>query len=327
MRALITNGTDAALAESHPDPTPKPGEALVRVTAALALAPDAAIASSGSFTGVLGQAFVGEVESVGSREDAELIGTRATAAADIPCGVCELCKRGLSAHCPHMQILGRQGRDGAFAELIAVPVKSLIKVPSSVTDEAAVFGRPLAAALHASGVVRLDGKGFVTVLGDGVAALLCAQAMSRRNATVRLLASQPQTLALAEKLGVKHRALHDAGRRQDQDVVIECTGAAESFATATEMVRPRGSLVLVPVQETADGAVAGRRSADLSAVVRDELNLIGARTGSLREAMHELEIGSYDPTPLIARRLRLSDGVGVLNAASEPGQLGVLVTL
>ena len=43
-------------------------------------------------------------------------------------------------------MLGIAGRDGAFAELVALPEQNLHAVSDAVSDEEAVFVEPLAAA-------------------------------------------------------------------------------------------------------------------------------------------------------------------------------------
>ena len=324
VRAIVTSGhrddPGARLDPDRPDPTPEPGEVQIRPARCLVTAADAAVAHAGVFAGVLGQSFVGTVEAVGSRDDAGLIGSRVTCAADLACGSCDRCKRGLSAHCERMTVMGERDRDGCLADLVCVPKAALLPVPKSVSDDAAVFARPLAAALHAAGMVRLEGKGFVTVLGDGPMALLCSLVMTRLNATVRLLATRPDPLGLCEKWGVKHRHRDEAGRRQDQDVVIDCTGTGEGFTIATRMVRPRGSVVLTPARTPGIDPAAV-----LSPVIQHELQIVGARSGVLRDAMHELESGSYDPTPLISKRMKLADGAAVIDAAGDPAQLAVSV--
>jgi hypothetical protein len=75
------------------------------------------------------------------------------------------------------RVLGLVNMDGCFADAFTIPVANLALVPEGVGDDAAVFAEPLAAAVHASRIVHLEGKGFVTVIGDTLSALLCAQVM------------------------------------------------------------------------------------------------------------------------------------------------------
>ena len=217
--------------------------------------------------------------------------------------------------------MGVEGRDGCLADLVAVPIRNLVALPDEVDDESAVLAAPLATALHAAQIIRLEGKTYVTVLGDGVTALLCAQVMQRLNASVRVLGREPARFARCERWGVKHRHVDEAGRRQDQDVVIDCT--PDGLATAMGLVRPRGKIVLVSsVGVHADGA---ERAVDLSRVVDDELELLGARGGSVSDAVRTLASGDAEVVSLITKRMRLADGVAALRAAALPDQLAVVV--
>jgi len=54
------------------------------------------------------------------------------------------------------------------------------------------------------------------------------------------------------------------------DVVVDCTGNEEGFATALALTRPTGTLVL-------KSTFAGKTSADLTQVVVNEIKLVGSR--------------------------------------------------
>src|SRR5690606_4027007 len=74
-------------------PTPKPGEARVRVRLAGICSTDLHITRGYmSFTGTLGHEMVGEVLT---HPDPSWIGRRVTAEINLACGICERCRRGL----------------------------------------------------------------------------------------------------------------------------------------------------------------------------------------------------------------------------------------
>ena len=79
----------------------------------------------------------------------------------------EFCRRGLKTHCAHRTVLGIVAHDGAFAELLALPLENLHVVPDNVTDEQAVFVEPLAAACEILEQVPASTFGAAAVLGDG----------------------------------------------------------------------------------------------------------------------------------------------------------------
>jgi hypothetical protein len=160
------------------------------------------------------------------------------------CGKCDMCKAGLKEHCRSRTVLGIAGRDGCFAERFTLPAANLFEAPDHVDDDRAVFTEPLAAALQILRQLTIEGRPNITVLGDGRLGLLCAQVLSKLNATVRCIGRHPRKLELCEKWGVKHRLLDDVGLRGDQDIVVDCTGSPTGLEAAMKMVRPRGTIVL-----------------------------------------------------------------------------------
>jgi alcohol dehydrogenase len=223
--------------------------------------------------------------------------------------------------------------DGCFAERFSIPASCLVPVPDPIDDDHAVFTEPLAGAVHASRIVHLEGKGFVTVLGDTLSAMLCAQVMEPLNNTVRLLGRRPERFTLAEKWGVRHRHVDEVGLRADQDVVIVCTGRAADFALAARMVRPRGKIVLKTEPMPVPGAPGpgGRPDAsdgagvDLTPIIENEIEIHGARCGSAGDALGVLSAGGVDLTGLITRRFKFDDAIAALRAATEPEQIQVVL--
>jgi threonine dehydrogenase-like Zn-dependent dehydrogenase len=325
MRALRFNGEEAVLDGRAPQPEPSEGEALIRPTRVGVCATDLEICKGYmGFAGTVGHEFVGVVEAVNGADRRNLRGKRVVGGINAVCGVCDLCKAGLSTHCRDRTVLGIQGRDGCFADYFTLPVANLVAVPDQVDDDAAVFTEPLAAAIQARQQLRVEGKPFITVLGDGRLGLLVAQVMAGLNASVRVIGRHPNKLALCEKWGIKHRLLHEIGLRGDQDVVVDCTGSADGLRTALKMVRPRGKVVL----KTTVAPDASMQCQDLLAqIVINEIDLLGSRCGPMSEAVMALARGEVDVISLISRRMKLSDGPKILRAAAEPGVLKVLVTI
>lgn len=320
MRAIRAEAGQVRLVADAPEPAAREGEALIRPTR-LSIGPDDARRST-AFQGILGHEFVGVVESLNLPAAdplrARLEGARVVGSAHAPCGRCERCRTGLGLHCPHAATLGLDGRDGCFAERFAAPASSLVPVPDALDDDRAVFAHSLGRVLHAARMLRLEGKTYVSVLGDGPLALLAAQVMARRNASVRLLGSCEANLELCTRWGVKHRPSREVGRRQDQDLVFDCAGSPESLDLALALVRPRGAVVLL--RTPAPGAAL-----DPARLCRDEVVVRGSRGCAVAEAVSELVASRVDVLPLIARRLRFEDAPAALAAAAEPATLKILL--
>ncbi|MEL7240395.1 MAG: zinc-binding dehydrogenase, partial [Planctomycetota bacterium] len=126
---------------------------------------------------------------------------------------------------------------------------------------------------------------------------------------------------LCEKWGIKSRPLADITPRADQDVVVDCTGSREGMATAMQLLRPRGTLVLKST------VAPGGEAVDLSPLVVDEINLIGSRCGPFKPAIRALAEGHVDVHSMISRRVPMGDALEALRLAASPGVLKVLLTM
>lgn len=209
-------------------------------------------------------------------------------------------------------------------------------MPDSVDDDRATFAEPLASAIHAASMIRIEGKPYITVLGDGKLGLLTAQVMGRLNAGVRLLGKHPERYGLCDRWGIKHRHIDEVGRLQDQDVVVDCTGSASGLKLAMQLVRPRGKIILKstisPMPMPAGAPIPGadhpawKEPINLAPIVINEVELIGSRCGPIPEAIAMLEKGLISVEPLITKRTKLDAGVEALQTAQK-GQIKTLMAV
>ncbi|HED53556.1 MAG TPA: hypothetical protein ENJ00_05075 [Phycisphaerales bacterium] len=336
VRALITDSNGPRLTDSQPSPELGPTDALVRIERAGISSLDlAAIAGRVNHHGVLGHELVGTVERLGERlASSPLLGQLVVASPNIACGTCDLCRKGLSGHCRSRRVLGLLNHDGTLAQHVVLPARNLVALPAGVDPELAVLAPAVADAIHVAHLAPVERQTYVTVLGDGAGALLAAQILAKRNASVRLLGAREERFGLCERWRVRHRHIDEAGRRADQDVVVVClepeTGPSltgeHGLLTALGMLRPRGTLVLqgppVPV-EGLDLSFGG----NLDRVIRDEIRVLGARSGRIAEGVQAIASGLVDLPPLITRRGKLDEGVSLLRAAAEPEQIRTVVEI
>ncbi len=319
MRAIVCEAGSVRLAPEYAAPSAGSGEARVRVRKALVTRADGEIATGRRrHVGVMGQALVGEVER--APDAPALIGKRVVASPDIICGMCDLCRGGLSRHCRDRASLGRDDRDGCFCELVRVPVRNLVEVPRGVDDDAAPMAPVVASALHAAQHIRPGQKAFITILGDGLEALVAAQVARQTSDAVRLLGWRPERFGLCEKWGVRHRHADHAGRRRDQTVVIDCEGSPRSLELAAGLLRPRGTIILT--------CAPGRGQAiDLRPIVDAELEMVGSRAGPVQDAVALLARGEIDTHSLIGRRVRFEDGAAAIAAVGSGELLSALIDI
>ena len=322
MQALVFDSPSLRYDTQYADPSPGKGEVLIGPTRMGICSTDLQLCKGYmGFAGVLGHEFVGVVEEAGDAKGKKWVGQRVVGSINCVCGRCDLCKSGLSSHCRERTVLGIQNRDGVFAQRFCLPSLNLFAVPDNLDDDQAVFAEPVAAAYQILQQLTIEGRPYITVLGDGRLGLICAQVMSQLNATVRCIGKHLEKLELCEKWGVKHRLLSDVGLRQDQDIVVDCTGSADGLTTAMAMVRPRGTIVM----KTTVATEADSQPVDLSPIVINELNVVGSRCGPFGVALDALSSQKVDVISLISRRMKLADGVEAFKVAQRSDVIKVLL--
>ncbi|RME05499.1 MAG: alcohol dehydrogenase, partial [Deltaproteobacteria bacterium] len=223
-------------------PVPEPGvkEALIRVSCAGICNTDLEIFRGYmDFSGIPGHEFVGVVEAC---EDPRWVGKRVVGEINLGCGSCPRCRRGLARHCGNRRVLGILGKDGAFAEYLTLPVANLHEVPTQLSDEAALFTEPLAAAFEILEQVHIRPDDAVLIVGDGKLAQLIARVVRTTGCRLTCLGRHPEKLEHMRRLdGIETRTDEPAGR---YDVVVECSGKPEGLSIALSALVPRGTLVL-----------------------------------------------------------------------------------
>ncbi|MCU1290636.1 MAG: alcohol dehydrogenase [Acidobacteria bacterium] len=270
------------------------------------------------FSGTIGHEFVGIVEKSDARP--ELIGKRVVGEINAGCGACELCAGGDSRHCPNRTVLGIQGRDGAHAEFLTLPGENLLEVPRNVSNEQAIFAEPLAAAYGITEQVEIAPETRVAVIGDGKLGTLCAMSLALKSANIVLIGKHIEKLSIAKKRNIESVLLQDAlpGLNRRFDVVVEASGSESGFATALDLIKPRGKLVL-------KSTFQGKANLEMWRVVVDEITIVGSRCGRFAPALDLLENGSIEVTDLISEEFPLSKGVEAMRRAAEKGVLKVVL--
>ena len=314
MLALTFDG-QVKLQDDYPQPRTRTGEALLAVRLAGVCGTDLEIARGCmGFRGVMGHEFVATViEGPGNWP-----GKRVVAEINCVCSKCDMCRAGLSNHCRNRSVLGIDGRDGAFAEYLTVPAANLHEVSGAISDEQAVFVEPLAAAFQVMRQVKFDSAQEVVILGDGRLGQLIARVLKDEVGPLVMVGRHPAKLEAAEKVGVQTVLAQDFVAAQRADVVIDATGSASGFDLAQRTVRPRGDIVLKSTFAAKDGM-------NLTALVINEITLIGSRCGQFAQALRALEIGQIDISALISRRFALREAPSALAAAAEPPNIKVLI--
>ena len=329
MKALRFDGTLRVVGDA---PLPRrAGEALVQVVSAGICSTDLEIVKGyAGFHGTLGHEFVGRIAEA---PEASLIGRRVVGEINAGCEKCDWCRAGDARHCPNRTVLGIKDREGAFAEFLSLPTRNLIEIPSALTDEAAVFVEPMAAALHILEQVSIGPSSNVALIGDGKLAQLVAPVVVQTGCRTLVIGKHKLKLDLATRGGGRSLLIDGAtassGEMADRvlsserdrfDVVIEASGSATGIPLALSIVNPRGTIVLKSTHHRLT-------ELQLSTVVVNEITIVGSRCGRFRPAIDLLASGSVDVAALVTARFSLDEGMSAFEKAAEPSSMKILLTV
>jgi threonine dehydrogenase-like Zn-dependent dehydrogenase len=193
-------------------------------------------------------------DACGVREDT---GERVVMVPVVNCGHCYFCLRGYPSLCMRAKLYGLT-RDGFFAESKSMMPRSLIPLPSNVSDEEAAIVEPVALALRVLNHLQPNLGDWVTVLGQGPIGLLMTQIALMKGCRVIAVDLEDYRLELSEKYGAdavinaKKEDVPKAVRKltkMGSDFVIEAAGTSKTVEQTPFLVRKAGKVALVGESE------------------------------------------------------------------------------
>jgi len=280
MKALVYTGPESLDFRDAPDPTPG-GNALIRV----------------EHVGICGSdihAYLGHDErrpaplilgheAAGTVVEGPGAGKRVTVNPLVTCGTCEDCRAGRENLCPKRQIISMPPREGAFAELIAMPPGNLVEIPDGVPTEKAALAEPLSCGWHA---VRLARRALnkpleearCMVFGGGAIGLGAALVLQAQGAKeVHLAETNAARRAIVSGAG-EFRAFDPTAEESpgNLDLVIDGVGFEATRAAASAAVRPGGVIMHI-------GLGSAKGGLDIRRITLQEITFIGTYTYSAED--------------------------------------------
>ncbi len=317
MQALWLKDQTLDYRQAVPEPIPAQGEALVRIRLAGICATDLEMVRGYyPFQGIPGHEFVGEVVTAPTGNE-NWIGRRVVGEINLTCNECIHCRSGRASHCSRRTVLGISGHNGVFADYTTLPLQNLHQVPDSISDEAAVFTEPLAAALEIQQQVSVHPNDRVLVIGAGRLGQLVAQTLALTGCGLEVAARYQRQKELLRKCHIPTIDSQNL-RPGEYDLVVEATGSSDGFSLARQAVRPRGCIVLKSTYK-------GDLTTNFSSLVVEEITLVGSRCGPFAPALRLLEAKNVDPTPLIEARYPLAQSIPAFQHAGQSGALKILL--
>jgi zinc-binding alcohol dehydrogenase/oxidoreductase len=332
MKAIVLHeagGPEAVRLEDVADPTPGPGEVVVRLRAAALNHRDLFI-SRGQYAGlrfpiILGADGVGELAEAGESVAAIRLGEPVVINPSLEWGGDD------RAQAATFRILGLPD-NGTFAEMVKVRAENIATRPVGLSDEEAaalpLCGLTAYRAVVTRGRVQPEETVLVLGIGGGVAtfALLIAKHLG---AKVLVTSGSDAKLARARALGADAgfnystsdwvAAARAATGGRGPDVIIDGTGGP-TFDRALDAARPGGRVVTYGATTGAVPELAVRR------IFWKQLTILGSTMGSPDDFRGMLALfGEGKLRPVVDRVYPLAEAGQALRRMDQAAQFGKIV--
>ena len=278
---------------------------------------------------VVGHEFVGHVVEIGSNVQDLAAGDVVSGEGHVVCGRCRHCRAGRYHLCANSIGLG-VGRDGAFAEYVALPITNVWHHWPGIDENVAAIFDPFGNAVHTALTFPVLGED-VLVVGAGPIGLMAA-AVARHAGARYIVASEPNAYRreLALKMGATRvtdpraealQAVQDElGMVEGFDVVLEMSGNPGALRDALANMAHGGGMAILGIP-TQDVAI------DLNQVVFKMLTLRGIYGREMFETWYKMSVlitSGLDITPAITHRFSFREHEAAF-AAARSGDSGKVI--
>ncbi len=278
---------------------------------------------------IVGHEFVGEIVEVGSNVTDFHPGDLVSGEGHVVCGRCRHCLAGRRQLCAKAIGLG-VGRDGAFAEYVALPMTNIWHHWPGVDPEIAAIFDPFGNAVHTALAFPILGED-VLVSGAGPIGLM-ATAIVRHAGARLVVVSEPNAYRrdLAMKMGAtvaidpRERRLEDVaaelGMVEGFDVALEMSGNATALRAAIAAMAHGGGVAIL-------GIPTGEISIDVNEIVFKMLTLRGIYGREMYETWYKMTVmlqSGLDIRPAITHRFGFRDHESAF-AAARSGDSGKVI--
>ena len=257
---------------------------------------------------VVGHEFVGEIVEVGSNVSDFHPGDLVSGEGHVTCGRCRHCMAGQRHLCANTVGLG-VGRDGAFAEYVALPMTNIWHHWPGVDEEVAAIFDPFGNAVHTALAFEVHGED-VLISGAGPIGLM-AIGVVRHAGARHVVVSEPIAFrrALAEKMGAT-RAVDPT--QTDLHDVQRGAGHGRRLRRRARDVRQRRPRSRAPSTNMAHGGriaqlgiPTGDITLDVNTIVFNQLTLRGIYGRQMYETWYQMAVlvsAGLDISPVITHR-------------------------
>lgn len=326
MRALAYSARSTAAFVDIPEPTPAPGDVIIRPVYTGICGTDVLVVNDGHSRAtppvILGHEFSGVIAAT-SLNSSFRPGDRVCVEPLLCCDTCPACKTGRYNDCSRLRILGIDA-DGSLARYVKVPERLVVPLPEAVSLRDGALAEPLAVAVH---LLRQVGsptaEDRVFVAGGGPIGMLAANLL--RSVAQRVVVSEPNPFrrAALARLGVCAVDTSESGLAQarhelgvaEASVCLEATGQPAGLSTCVDIAGIGSTIGLV-------GLPKSLPVVDTAAMIAKEVTLTGSRVYTRRditEALTLLNDRVVDPDIVISHEIAFDDAIEAGLRAVERG--------
>lgn len=204
-RGAVFTGNRQLELRAFPDPHAGPGEAIVQIRASGLCGSDLhAYRGPTALQTISGHEPCGVIAELGAGAPAGLnVGDRVMVHHYAGCGLCEICAMGFEQACPNGRVtFGGGTGNGANADLMLVPARTLVPLPDELSFEAgAAVACGTGTAWCGLKKLQIAGGDTVAIFGQGPVGLSGTASAVAMGARVIAIDVVPERLRLARELG------------------------------------------------------------------------------------------------------------------------------
>ena len=334
MKAMVVNRWgESSVLQTRPDPTPGPGEAVMKVRAA-GVGLTLLNMRNGSFGGaaprVMGHELGGDIVAVGAGVTHISPGERCAVYFYLTCGHCRWCRGGRETLCEKFGGFVGVHRDGGFAEYVRLPASNFLPIPDGLSYEAAAMAtdavntnwhcmRERARINPHDSVLLIGAGGGVGIHGVQVAKLFGARVIAADVSDAKL--------ALARQWGadetINVRTIADVAAEAKRltagrgvDAAVDYVGHGATFQVAVDSLATGGRAVIV-------GVGKGAISINPRALMMSEKIVTGSRHSTRTELIETMEVMARGLVkPVVGMRLPFTEIETIFDAIRSESLLG-----
>jgi threonine 3-dehydrogenase len=280
---------------------------------------------------IVGHEFVGEVAGVGSNVSDFHLGELVSGEGHVVCGRCRHCLAGQRHLCPNTVGLG-VGRDGAFAEYVALPMTNVWHHRPGIDEDVAAIFDPFGNAVHTALSFPVLGED-VLVSGAGPIGLMATAIVKHAGARF-IVVSEPNAFRreLALRMGATvaidpttrdlREVQAELGMVEGFDIALEMSGNATALRSAIDHMAHGGSVAIL-------GIPTGEISLDVNEIVFNQITLRGIYGREMYEDWYKMSVlvqGGLDIKPAITHRFPYREFEAAFAAARSGDSGKVLMT-